>query len=191
MYDPVAIGSAAADPHQAQVISFSQTRPASRKTCRRAAVIPQPSRFPSSIPAPHGRGVRCRGSPLATSREARCRAAVIPQPSTIPHTRPASRGTFRATAVIRSQAACLPTPLRAPGAQSGVQGVTPCLAAGAVDFDDVAALAELLEHPVDLLQTLDLYHHGDDAGLFFLVPLGRDRHNGNVHVSDAHGQLAQ
>ena len=81
--------------------------------------------------------------------------------------------------------------LRALWARCGVQGYYPCLTSGAVDFDDVAALAELLEHPVDLLQTLDLYHHGDDAGLFFLVPLGRDCHNGNVHVSDAHGQLAQ
>ena len=27
---------------------------------------------------------------------------------------------------LRSQAACLPTPLRADGAQAGVQGVTPC-----------------------------------------------------------------
>ena len=81
--------------------------------------------------------------------------------------------------------------LRALWARCGVQGYYPCLTSGAVDFNDVAALAKLLKHPVDLLQTLDLYHHGDDAGLFLLVPLGRDRHNGNVHVSDAHGQLAQ
>ena len=55
----------------------SRTRPASREACRRAAVTPQPSRFSSSTPAPHGRGVGCRGAPPAASREARRRAAAL------------------------------------------------------------------------------------------------------------------
>ena len=55
----------------------SRTRPASREACRRAAVTPQSSRFPSSTPAPHGRGVGCRGTPPAVSREARRRAAAL------------------------------------------------------------------------------------------------------------------
>ena len=54
---------------------------ASRETFRRAAVTPQPSCFPTGIPAPYRRGVGCRGSPPAASREARRRAAVTPQPS--------------------------------------------------------------------------------------------------------------
>ncbi len=53
----------------------NHTRPASREACRRAAVTPQPSRFPSSTPAPHGRGVGCRGTPPVASRQARRRAA--------------------------------------------------------------------------------------------------------------------
>ena len=55
----------------------NHTRPASREACRRAAVTPQPSRFPSSTPAPYGRGVGFRGSPPAASREARRRAAAL------------------------------------------------------------------------------------------------------------------
>ena len=54
------------------------TRPASREARCRAAVKPRPTCFPSSTPAPYGRGVGCRGTAPA---------------------RPASRGTCRATAV--------------------------------------------------------------------------------------------
>ena len=42
------------------------TRPASREACRQAAVTPQPSCFPSSSPAPKGRGVGCRGTAPAS-----------------------------------------------------------------------------------------------------------------------------
>ena len=59
----------------------NHTRPASREACRRAAVTPQPSRFPSSTPAPHGRGVGCRGTPPAASREACRQAAVKSRPT--------------------------------------------------------------------------------------------------------------
>ena len=55
----------------------NHTRPASREACCRTAVTPQPSRFPSSTPAPYGRGVGCRGTPPAASREARRRAAAL------------------------------------------------------------------------------------------------------------------
>ena len=91
-------------------LTRSCTTPASREARRRAAVTPQPSRmspyapvrlrravrkglspraavtpqsicFPSSTPAPYGRGVGCRGSPPAASRGT-CRAtAVKPQPT--------------------------------------------------------------------------------------------------------------
>ena len=47
-------------------LSGIHTRPASREACRRAAVTPQPSCFPSSSPAPYGRGVGCRGSAPAS-----------------------------------------------------------------------------------------------------------------------------
>ena len=43
-------------------LARSYTRPASRGTCRATAVTPQPSSFPSSGPAPYGRGVGCRGT---------------------------------------------------------------------------------------------------------------------------------
>ena len=46
-------------------LTGNRTRPASREARRRAAVIQRPSRFPSSIPAPCGGGVGCRGSPPA------------------------------------------------------------------------------------------------------------------------------
>ena len=62
-------------------LTGNYTRPASREACRRAAVTPQPSRFPSSTPAPHGRGVGCRGTPPAASREACRRAAVKSRPT--------------------------------------------------------------------------------------------------------------
>ena len=59
-------------------LAGSYTRPASREARCRAAVKPRPTCFPSSTPAPYGRGVGCRGTASA---------------------RPASRGTCRATAV--------------------------------------------------------------------------------------------
>ena len=59
-------------------LAGSYTRPASREARCRAAVKPRPTCFPSSTPAPYGRGVGCRGTASA---------------------RPASRGTGRATAV--------------------------------------------------------------------------------------------
>ncbi len=37
-------------------------RPASREACRRAAVASRPAYFPTSCPAPYGRGVGLRGS---------------------------------------------------------------------------------------------------------------------------------
>ena len=43
----------------------NRTKPANREACCRAAVTPQPTCFPSSGPAPYGRGVGCRGSPPA------------------------------------------------------------------------------------------------------------------------------
>ena len=43
------------------------------------------------------------------------------------YTKPASSGTRRATAVKPGHPACLPTPLRAQGAQSGVKGHCPLL----------------------------------------------------------------
>ena len=46
--------------------TWSYTKPASREACRRAAVTPQPSCFPSSSPAPKGRGVGCRGTAPAS-----------------------------------------------------------------------------------------------------------------------------
>ena len=62
-------------------LAGSYTRPASREARCRAAVKPRPTCFPSSTPAPYGRGVGCRGSPPAASRGT-CRAtAVKPQPT--------------------------------------------------------------------------------------------------------------
>ena len=46
-------------------LTRSHNRPASRGTCRATAVKPRPTCFPSSTPAPYGRGVGCRGSPPA------------------------------------------------------------------------------------------------------------------------------
>ena len=46
-------------------LTGSSTKPASRGTCRATAVKPRPTCFPSSTPAPDGRGVGCRGSPPA------------------------------------------------------------------------------------------------------------------------------
>ena len=43
-------------------LARSHTRPASREARCRAAVTPQPSCFPTSTPAPYGRGVGCRGA---------------------------------------------------------------------------------------------------------------------------------
>ena len=63
---------------------------ASREACRRAALAPQPTRFPSCSPAPAGRGVGCRGT--APAREACRRAAVTPQPSCFPSSSPAPKG---------------------------------------------------------------------------------------------------
>jgi len=45
-------------------LTGSHTRPASREACRRAAVKPRPTCFPSSTPAPCGRGVGCRALAL-------------------------------------------------------------------------------------------------------------------------------
>ena len=46
------------------------TRPASREARCRAAVTPQPSCFPTSTPAPYGRGVGCRGTAPARPQRA-------------------------------------------------------------------------------------------------------------------------
>ena len=75
------------------------TKPASREARRRAAVTSQLTCFPSSGPAPIGRGMGCRGSPPAASRRARRPMAVYIRQQTGNYTRPASRGTRRATAV--------------------------------------------------------------------------------------------
>ena len=82
----------------------SRTRPASREARRRAAVKPRPTGFPRAAPRPSGAvwGAGYRPARPA-SREARRRAAV------------ASRPTGMSS-----------TPLRACGAQSGVQGYYPC-----------------------------------------------------------------
>ena len=83
----------------------SYARPASREARRRAAVIPRPTGFPTSSPAPYGRGVGCRGTTPArpASREARCRAAVSLRPSRMSREQP-----------------------RAQRARCGVQGYYPC-----------------------------------------------------------------
>ena len=49
--------------------TWSYTKPASREACRRAAVTPQPSCFPSSSPAPKGRGVGCRALALLLAED--------------------------------------------------------------------------------------------------------------------------
>ena len=100
-------------------LARSHTRPASREARCRAAVTPQPSCFPTSTPAPYGRGVGCRGAAPAKSQrrftstlafiashEACCRMAVFAMQVTGIHTRPASRGTRRATAVT-PQPSCM------------------------------------------------------------------------------------
>ena len=46
------------------VQGFSPARPASRGTCRATAVKPRTTSFPSSSPAPYGRGVGCRALAL-------------------------------------------------------------------------------------------------------------------------------
>ena len=48
-------------------LARSHTRPASREARCRAAVTPQPSCFPTSTPAPYGRGVGCRGTAPAAA----------------------------------------------------------------------------------------------------------------------------
>ena len=58
------------------------TRPASRGTCRATAVTPQPTCFPTSSPAPKGRGVGCRGTAPATERRSMLatRLDILPDP---------------------------------------------------------------------------------------------------------------
>ena len=51
-------------------LARSHTRPASREARCRAAVTPQPSCFPTSTPAPYGRGVGCRGTAPARPQRA-------------------------------------------------------------------------------------------------------------------------
>ena len=72
---------------------------ASREACRRAAVTSQPSCFPTSTPAPEGRGVGSRDTAPCASRETFRRAAVCISQLAGNHTRPASRETFRRAAV--------------------------------------------------------------------------------------------
>ena len=184
MCDPVAIGSAAADPPSStsnQLFADPAREPQGLSPSGgNSAAKPHVFLRPC---APMARSPGCRGAPPAERR-------LFPARHHSTHQTRKPRGLSPSGGNSAAKPLSLECP-RALWARCGVQGHCPCLAAGAVDFDDVAALAKLLEHPVDLLQTLDLYHHGDDAGLFLLVPLGRDRHNGNVHVSDAHGQLAQ
>ena len=74
---------------------------------------------------------------LFASHEACCRMAVYTGQLMGNHTRPASREARCRVAVERSQAARLPIPLRAIGAQSGVQGLSPCLFADAEAGEDV------------------------------------------------------
>ena len=93
----------------------NHTRPASREACRRAAVTPRPSRFPSSTPAPYGRGVGCRGSPPAASRRACRPTAVCARRQTGNHTRPASREACRRAAVT-------PRPSRFPSSTPAPYG---------------------------------------------------------------------
>ena len=63
---------------------------------------------------------------FVASHEARRRMAVYAMQPAGNHTIPASRGTCRATAVKPRPTGFPPSALRACGAQSGVQGVTPC-----------------------------------------------------------------
>ena len=51
-------------------LARSHTRPASREARCRATVTPQPSCFPTSTPAPYGRGVGCRGTAPARPQRA-------------------------------------------------------------------------------------------------------------------------
>ena len=123
------------------------TKPASREARRRAAVTPQPSRmspyapvrlrravrkglspraavtpqsicFPSSTPAPYGRGEGCRGSPPAASRRACCSTAVCTSQQTGNYTRQASREARRRAAVKPRPTSFPSGALRAYGAQS-------------------------------------------------------------------------
>ena len=96
-------------------LTGNYTRPASREACRRAAVTPRPSRFPSSTPAPYGRGVGCRGSPPAASRRACRPTAVCTGHLTGNYTRPASREACRRAAVT-------PRPSRFPSSTPAPHG---------------------------------------------------------------------
>ena len=75
------------------------TKPASRGARRATAATPHPTCFPSSGPAPCGRGMGSRGTTPCASREACRRAAAFSTQLSYSTTRPASRGTRRATAV--------------------------------------------------------------------------------------------
>ena len=99
-------------------LTRSCTTPASREARRRAAVTPQPTCFPSSGPAPIGRGMGCRGSPPAASRRACCSTAVCTSQQTGNYTRQASREARRRAAVKPRPTSFPSGALRAYGAQS-------------------------------------------------------------------------
>ena len=101
-----------------------------REARRRAAVTPQPTCFPSSGPAPIGRGMGCRGSPPAASRRACRLTAVCIRQQTGNRTRPASRGTCCATAVksrLSPMSYYAPAPI---GRGVGCRGTTPACGGG-------------------------------------------------------------
>ena len=91
--------------------TWSYTKPASREACRRAAVTSPPSSFPTTSPAPFGRGLGCRGTTPA-------RAAVTPKSTFMSPEHPA-----RLRQAVRRQGLrpCLPSgrrflPRSCPGA---------------------------------------------------------------------------
>ena len=119
--------------------------PASREARRRAAVTPQPTGFPSSSPALYGRGMGCRGTTPAREPRGPSPSGGNSQPTRFP-----------------------PPPLRASGAQSGVQGVTPCSGEDAAEV--FAGLLGGVDQEVAHVQLDGLARFNADA----LVGIGND-----------------
>ena len=75
-------------------LAWSHIRPSSREACCRAAVSPQPTCFPTSTPAPKGRGVESRGTaPCASGGISAANLHVALRPCAPKARSPGSRGT--------------------------------------------------------------------------------------------------